>query len=453
MVGKAERQLEDILLRAVGPDKAEAALVAFGSSPSVSVRVNPSKIGDPAAFVADNFGGDSEPVLWSPFGYTLSSRPSFTLDPLLHCGCYYVQDSSAMAVGHVFRKALELSGTRERPVRVLDLCAAPGGKTTDLASSLRLEYGDSFVLVANEVMKGRASVLADNVAVWGDPNVVVTSCDPKAFSSLEGFFDIIVADVPCSGEGMFRKDEEAVSDWSEALVELCSSRQKRIVADVWPALRDGGVMVYSTCTFEKAENDSIVLWAASELGGEVLDNGLTGMEGVIGTLAGSLLVPGFVKGEGQYVAALRKIGGAEGFIFKDGKKGQSAAGAAERMKGNMLIRIPDAITRETAALDSLHPLMCGTARGTLKGKDLIPCADLALSIGFREDAFPRVGLDRRTALSFLHRDTLRLPDAPLGYLTVCYGDHPLGFVKNIGNRCNNLHPQERRIRMNITDLK
>ena len=123
------------------------------------------------------------------------------------------------------------------------------------------------------------------------------------------------------------------------------------------------------------------------------------------------------------------------------------------MKGNMLIRIPDAITRETAALDSLHPLMCGTARGTVKGKDLIPCADLALSIGFREDAFPRVGLDRRTALSFLHRDTLRLPDAPLGYLTVCYGDHPLGFVKNIGNRCNNLHPQERRIRMNITDLK
>lgn len=452
MALKGERQLEDILCRAVGPQGVPVAMEAFGEAPSVSVRVNPSKVPDPAAFVREHFGGEPSPVPWSPFGCILSSRPVFTLDPLFHCGCYYVQDSSAMAVGHVFRKVLKEIDVRERPVRVLDLCAAPGGKTTDLASSLRLEYGDRFILVANEVMKGRASVLAGNVAIWGDPNVVVTSCDPKAFSVLEGFFDVIVADVPCSGEGMFRKDEEAVSNWSPDVVELCAARQKRIVADVWPALRRGGVMVYSTCTFEKAENDETVLWVARELGAEMLDTGLSGMEGVISTPLGSLLVPGFVKGEGQYVSALARKDGADGCIFNDAKQRKNSPGTAtERMKGNMLVRIPESIVREVSALDALHPLMCGVALGTVKGKDLIPSADLALSLYFPEDTYPRVEVDLHTALSFLHRDTLVLPDAPAGYIAVCHECHPLGFVKNIGNRCNNLHPQQRRIRMNITN--
>ena len=193
------------------------------------------------------------------------------MDPLFHAGCYYVQDSSAMVVGHMVREFLDRFDGLGRPVRVLDLCAAPGGKTTDLAASLRERFGDGFLLVANEVMRNRASILCDNVAVWGDPNVVVTSCDPKAFERLEGFFDIVVTDVPCSGEGMFRKDPKAVEDWSPDAVSLCSARQKRILADVWPSLRQGGLLVYSTCTFEEAENDANVGWAASELGAEVLE--------------------------------------------------------------------------------------------------------------------------------------------------------------------------------------
>ena len=197
---------------------------------SVSVRLNPFKL----------------PRL-------LGGRPSFTLDPLFHAGCYYVQDSSAMYVGHVFRKMLAML-EKGPVVRVLDLCAAPGGKTTDLAASLREACGDGFLLVSNEVMKERVRVLDDNVARWGDPNVAVTSADPAAFARLGGFFDIIVADVPCSGEGMFRKDPRAEAEWSPAVVTLCAARQKRILADVWPALREGGILVYSTCTYGRRKS-------------------------------------------------------------------------------------------------------------------------------------------------------------------------------------------------------
>ena len=160
------------------------------------------------------------------------------MDPAFHSGAYYVQDSSSMFVGHIFRRLLE---KREGRLKVLDLCAAPGGKTTDLAASLREHCDDNFLLVSNEVMSNRCGILADNVARWGDPNIIVTNADPSAFAKLQGYFDIILTDVPCSGEGMFRKDEEAVRQWSEETVELCCARQKRILADVWPSLKGGGL--------------------------------------------------------------------------------------------------------------------------------------------------------------------------------------------------------------------
>ncbi|MBQ2873824.1 MAG: rRNA cytosine-C5-methylase, partial [Bacteroidales bacterium] len=194
------------LEEAIGSDNALVAFSAFDSPASVSVRRNPFKNG---------VCPQGREVPWNRYGMILPQRPNFTLDPHFHAGCYYVQDSSSMFVGYAFRKILEeLEKPAFRPLRVLDLCAAPGGKTTDVAASLRECFGDDFVLVANEVMKARAGVLADNVALWGDPDVIVTSDDPKAFASLPGFFDVIIADVPCSGEGMFRKDEEAREQWS-----------------------------------------------------------------------------------------------------------------------------------------------------------------------------------------------------------------------------------------------
>ncbi|MBR5397684.1 MAG: rRNA cytosine-C5-methyltransferase [Bacteroidales bacterium] len=407
MQGLDEKQLKDILERAVGAGRAAVALEAFRKPSSVSVRINPFK---PAAFPG------SREVPWCEWGRMLPERPVFTLDPLFHAGCYYVQDSSAMAVGRVFRDLLKECEVSGRAVRVLDLCAAPGGKTTDLAASLRIAYGNGFELTANEVIRSRASVLADNVAVWGDPNVIVTSVDPREAGRLEGYFDIILADVPCSGEGMFRKDAKAVEDWSEETVKLCAARQRRILADVWPALKKGGLLVYSTCTFEEAENDSAVEWAASELGGEIVDYEYDTLPGVIPSRTGGLLVPGFVEGEGQFVAALRKTA-------------------------------PSGKTRLTP--EALRPLRSGLVRGVRKGQDFIPSADWALSIEPPVDGYPSVELDRETALKFLHRDGIFIEGQPEGFLMVRYDGHPLGFVKNLGRRWNNLHPQNRRIRMDI----
>ena len=494
---------------------------ALEESPSVSVRLNPFKIkalapsseaiGQDENLTGTLSNGDifpgSEPVKWSPWGRILGERPVFTLDPILHAGGYYVQDSSSMFVGYIFRQVLSgLSGgsgsgeTRGnspiqnlrplgRNIRVLDLCAAPGGKTTDLAASLREAFGDGFLLVSNEVMKARAGVLADNVARWGDPNVAVTSADPAAFAALPGFFDIILADVPCSGEGMFRKDEKAREQWSEETVELCAARQRRILADVWPALSPGGVLIYSTCTFNSRENDGNVRWIAENLGAEVLGADCPFSE-IIRTGEGFSLAPGFVSGEGQYCAALRKTGpdnggecfAQDGFLqngFENAREGgDSGAKAAKRkngkaaaakadfsekeiaalfssevsikQRGELLIAVPQAVRQDIEALESVvRPLSTGVAAGEVKNGKLIPSADLALSLLLREDAFPRVELSRETALSYLHRDSICLPGAPAGYLVVTYRGLPLGFVKNIGARCNNLLPMSRRILMNI----
>ena len=376
----------------------------------VSIRLNPFK--QPASALPILEG--SSPVPWSPWGRILRERPVFTLHPLFHAGCYYVQDSSAMYVGHVFRKHLDFEG----PVRVLDLCAAPGGKTTDLAASLRERFGNDFLLVSNEVMRQRAGVLDDNVARWGDPNVVVTSVDPAAFARMGEFFDVIVADVPCSGEGMFRKDPRAEAEWSPETVQLCASRQRRILADVWPALKKDGMLIYSTCTYEQCENDDNLEWAARELGGEIFAPEDEFPEyGVRLTACGNLLKAGEVPGEGQWVGALRKTSGGD--------------------------------SRPGIPLSALRPIRSGVRKGELKGKDFVPDADWALSLEFDRGAFPLVEVDKPTALHFLHKDSLALPDAPLGYLALTYRGVPLGFVKNIGRRCNSLLPAGRRILMDI----
>ena len=459
------KAFEKYLEEAIGHENALVAFSAFDKPASVSVRRNPLKLDASVEFVIDGSRVAVRPIEWSPYGIMLEQRPQFTLDPMFHAGAYYVQDSSSMFVGHVFRDILSrMDIPVSRPLRVLDLCAAPGGKTTDIAASLREACGSNFILVANEVMKARVGVLADNVALWGDPNVVVTCDDPRAFASLTGYFDIIVADVPCSGEGMFRKDELAQQQWSEDNVALCEGRQRRILADVWPSLRHDGVLVYSTCTFNRYENDGNVRWIAENLGAYVLPNNISA-DGVIRTDCGYSLVPGFVEGEGQYCASLRKTVDAE---YVEGRAGKGSDRPQKQpalpgdmdalfdvkmkyaLKGDMVTAVPEYMASDVAMLrKSLHVVAAGCAVGTLKGKILVPDADLALSMALSQSAFPREEVDRQTALSYLHRDVIMLPDAPKGYVLVCYEGLPLGFVKNLGNRCNSLHPQSRRIRMNI----
>ena len=448
---------------AVGPAAASVVTEALEGPASVSVRLNPFKWNADAEAAGRHFSCGASSVQWSGHGFLLDTRPSFTLDPYLHAGAYYVQDSSAMFVGELFRHCMAEMKPVGRPFRVLDLCAAPGGKTTDLAASLRERFGNGFILVANEVIRGRAGVLSDNAALWGDPNVVVTSADPAAFSRLGGFFDMVLADVPCSGEGMFRKDPEAVSQWSMENVALCRTRQRRIVADVWPALSPDGILVYSTCTFNRYENDDNVRWICDTLGAENAVPGsmqtLADSGGAMRTGSGFLLLPGFVPGEGQYCAAVTKTSRAA--MPSSGRASRTrnrVSGPAEwfnvpvsfRSSGTTVVAEPSVIADDVQLVSSaVRMIRSGCAAGEVKGRTVVPSADLALNYMLREDAFPAAELDLMTALAFLHRDTIVLADMQKGFVMVGYCGLPLGFVKNLGSRCNSLHPGSRRIRMDI----
>lgn len=444
-----------MLREAVGDGRLPVVEEALDREASVSVRLNPSKSSGVRLPILDG----SSTVPWCREGYILKERPVFTLHPLFHSGVYYVQDSSSMFVGYVFRRILEDIPHPGRPLRVLDLCAAPGGKTTDLAASLRASFGDGFILVANEVVRSRASVLAENVARWGDPNVVVTSADPKAFAALEGFFDIILADVPCSGEGMFRKDAEALSQWSADNVALCEARQRRIAADVWPALSHGGTFIYSTCTFNLMEDDGNAGWICGNLGAESVGVDYTGAEGPLKTDRGWLLAPGLVPGEGQYCSALRKTSAAGSVRLSRPEAADSGLAFCTsffdidvicRRKGELAVSAPRSIAAEIRTVsDAVGLLSSGCATGVIKGRDFIPDEDLALCTALRRGSFPEAAVDKPTALAFLHRDPIMLPDSPRGTVMLSYKNVPLGFVRNLGNRTNSLHPVGRRIRMDI----
>ena len=377
-------QFKALLADSLGPADAATVLEALEAQPSVSIRLNPSKITE-CPFQ------DATPVPWSPFGYLLEERPVFTLDPLFHAGAYYVQDTSAMFVGHLFRQVL---APLQEGLCVLDLCAAPGGKTTDLAASLRAHDGGKSVLLANEVIRSRYAVLRSNVATWGDERVGTVSRDPSAFGSTP-VFDIIVADVPCSGEGMFRKDAKAMEDWSLETVDFCAARARRILSGIWPTLKEGGLLLFSTCTFNRKENDGTVAWAVSELGAEVLDPGP--QEPAVRTEYGYLMLPGRVPGEGQYAAVLRKKGTPE-------------------------------------SMRNANPLTLFRAEQPVEP----------------DGGLPRWDVDRETALRYLHGDALVLaPDAPKGPLCIGFKGLPLGPAKNLGTRCNNLYPKAKRIKMDI----
>ena len=420
------------LRESIGPSRAERVLAALASEPEVSVRTNPFKL--TPAQLRRYFGPlAGEAVPWAADeGFYLTDRPSFTLDPLFHAGAYYVQEASSMYVGALFEQALALLG-RRGGLRVLDLCAAPGGKTTQLLSHL----DDTSLLVANEVVPARATVLAENVARWGCANAVVTSSDPSAFTPLRGLFDIAVVDAPCSGEGMFRKDERAVAEWSLDTVRLCAARQRRILADVWPSLAPGAFLIYSTCTFNRLENEDNVAWIQSELGAECLQL--------------RHFYPGEDRGEGFFAALLRKAGGVANPAASVPASASAVQAALTLVaRRDLLKQFPAAFLRDLERLEkSLKVIASGTAVALRKGRDLIPEADYALAVrreGVDGLSYACVDLSREDALRFLSREALPLPDAPRGYLLLTFEGLGLGFVKNLGNRTNSLLPAGRRIR-------
>ncbi len=468
-------EFKRVLTEAVGEDNALTVINSFDTKPSVSIRFNHNKFehlrqSNQSFDVNSLFGESPAPIEWSKNAYFLEQRPVFTLDPLYHAGLYYPQDSSSMFVTHRFRSLLESYKNSSDNVRILDLCAAPGGKSTDILSHCRELLGDRFILLSNEVIKSRASLLAENIARWGDANVLITNTDAKTFQQYPSTFDIILADLPCSGEGMFRKNEKAQQEWSLANVELCRLRQRRIIADVWPSLKEGAYLIYSTCTFNKMENDDNVAWILENLGAEIVLSSHS-YKDVISTEYGDLLLPGFVAGEGQYCAILRKTSSSNPAAMSNPadikyKKPVSLTIKKEESqllsryligdyvfveKSDLYLAIPEKIYADYQYFSNLHPIYSGLAIASMKAKEIIPYADLALSQALNYSAFPILELSKDMALRFLKREALPISTPHKGINLVSYNNMPLGFVKNIGSRCNNLLPQLRKIRMDINN--
>ena len=438
-------------------DGYEAFREALLGEPAVSIRLNRRKC---------SAMPDYEPVPWASDGYYLPERPLFTFDPLLHAGCYYVQEASSMFVEQAVKQHL----TDARAA--LDLCAAPGGKSTLLRSLLP----DDCVLVSNEVMRPRAQVLAENITKWGHPRCIVTSNYPADFTPLGPLFDLILVDAPCSGEGMFRKDEVAVAEWSPENVTVCRQRQRDILTDIWPTLRPGGLLIYSTCTFNTKEDEENVRWMMDELGAELLPVATEAAWGITPSLVPDVphayrFLPGRTRGEGFFLAALRKgedspqRGEDRLHGTKKNKKDKSKQPAATiptecktwlaatedyvyKVRDNEVTAIPTDMEALHAMLaERLYLLKAGITLAELKGRDALPAHAIAMSTALRPDAFTRCELSYTDALRYLHREAIALPDGtPRGFVLVTYKDTPLGFVKNLGGRANNLYPNEWRIR-------
>lgn len=427
----------------------------LAKEPPVSIRMNRLK--------TDVVPAGGRKVPWCGSGYYLASRPTFTFDPLFHAGCYYVQEASSMFLEQVLTQYVH------EPVVMLDLCAAPGGKST-LARSVLPEGS---LLVANEVMRNRVQVLAENVTKWGHPGTVVLNNDPADFVPLGELFDVILTDVPCSGEGMFRKDPVAVEEWSVENVTLCWQRQRRIVRDIWHCLKPGGLLVYSTCTYNREENEDNVAWIAEELEAEVLPVEVQPGWNISGNLAGRdfpvyRFLPHRTEGEGLFMAVLRKLGETDaapcGKLYRErrGKGGKSKPSVVPKeakawvkqaddysfVAGqNKITAFPVTYQEIYERLrDTMHVVYGGIQVAEVKGKDLIPSHSLAMSV-CREDVFSSVEVNYEQAIAYLRKESVVLPsDMPKGYILIRYKGMVLGLVKNIGNRANNLYPQEWRIR-------
>ena len=465
----------------LGEDEYKLLFEAFQSESPVSIRVNPMK------WVKELPASSCEPVLWAEGAYYLSERPAFTFDPLFHAGCYYVQEASSMFVQRVLKQYVPTACT------MLDLCAAPGGKSTLARAALP----EGSLLVSNEIVRSRAQVLAENMTKWGHPDVVVTQNAPMDFTPLTNVFNVILADVPCSGEGMFRKDADSIGEWSMENVGICWQRQRSIVSDVWGCLKPGGLFIYSTCTYNAWEDEENVRWMMQHFGAEPLVVPVEKEWGIRGdvTLGEDALpvyrfLPSHVKGEGFFLSVLRKpivdADAAECAFCLESEvdtsvsdkrkqkytriKGKDIKGKSQKMAfpsyescrmwldnpeayawkivDNIVVALPQQWSGAVDLLEKhLTILHAGIPVAALKGRDWVPHHGLAMSPFLHPLAFPKVQVDYATAVSYLRHEAIVLDNSSSrGYLLLVYQGVVLGFVKNVGNRANNLYPVEWRIR-------
>lgn len=423
-----------------------------------SVRINPFKNVDPDLLLSTG-----SPVPWSSQGYYLAERPSFTLDPFFHAGAYYVQEASSMFAEEALRQSVDCT----QALKVLDLCAAPGGKSTLLQSVITADS----LLVSNEVIKTRVTVLSENISKWGASNVIVTHNDAKDFQRLPEFFDVIVVDAPCSGSGLFRKDPEAVSEWTVQNVQLCSQRQQRILADVLPSLKENGVLIYSTCSYSLEEDEMIAGWLTDEMGLESVPLKVDESWGIVETQSGTgaygyRFYPDKLEGEGFFIAVFRKKDLRTTETGSERKKLRPKAGS-ERLSAKEIeivepflknssqfvfirqqeevLAIPQYIETSLWAIQqSLYIKKAGVKLGTIIRNELLPHHELAVST-IINTVSNTVNTDKETALQYLRRQDISM-DTPLkGWVLLCYEQIPLGWIKILPGRINNYYPKEWRI--------
>lgn len=404
---------EDFILsmkERLGTEEAESLAEALDGTPSVSVRINRRKVSDPA-IVIKGFGPEFSvsPVPWCSSGFYLSERPDFIHDPLLHAGAYYVQEAASMVYENIIEN---LTDVPSFPL-VLDLCAAPGGKSTAILNGLFLNPAiDGYTLVANEFDSRRARILKENLDKWGDPDVIITNSDTARFSRLEGLFDIVAVDAPCSGEGMMRREPIARTQWSENLVERCALLQRDILTDAVSSLREGGWLIFSTCTFNDRENEANVKWLQESLGLTLIDSPRH-------------FFPHKMQCEGLFISLFRKPLNLD-MDRRTTMNALQVAGILEKAK----IRV----------------LGVGTETVSMKGNLEVPSARQVLAYDYDCHKFPIVNLNRNDAVAFLKGNSLQLDaSVPKGYVAVEYEGFPLGLLKNLGTRANNLYPSEWRI--------
>lgn len=435
--------LMNSLVDAKGFNKEAFEQVHTSGEQLTSIRINPQK-----RAAIPNL--DSK-IPWTADGYYLEQRPSFTFDPYFHAGCYYVQEASSMFVEQALNQTADLS----KPLKVLDLCASPGGKSTHIQSLISKES----LLVSNEVIRARTHVLKDNIIKWGCENTVVTNNDPKDFTRLENYFDVIVVDAPCSGSGLFRRDPEAIEEWSENNVQLCSQRQQRILADVWPALKRNGILIYSTCSYSKEEDEDIVNWLVHEKSASQSLLTFDPSWGMIESGGGYRFWPDKVKGEGFFLACFKKTDGEETAAMKT----KSKAEAATKKDIEMLARWmrtdgiqfvkhlstvyawPQHLAADISLLlEKLRVIYSGVLAGELMRDKLVPDHALAMSLLVREE-LPRAALNYEEAIQYLQRKDIQLQGAAKGWQLMTYNGLPLGWANVLPNRVNNYYPKELRI--------
>ncbi|MDR1860666.1 MAG: rRNA cytosine-C5-methyltransferase [Bacteroidales bacterium] len=421
----------------------EDFMAGMDAEPVTAVRHNPAKQATPTFT-------EGEAVRWCKAGRFLKERPVFALDPLWHAGAYYVQEASSMFLEQAFGMI-----PAEHPRLLLDLCAAPGGKSTHLASRMRPDD----MLVSNDTIHSRIAPLAENMLKWGHPATLVTNDSAAGFARAGVLFDVIAVDAPCSGEGLFRRTPDAAMEWSPANAALCAARQRRILTEIWPCLKSGGFLIYSTCTFNPAENEENLAWLGTQTTFESCRIPIATEWGVEETEYKGIycyqFLPHRVRGEGFFLSLLHKTAGTDITPRRCRTQLQRASppiwiDAPDRyvfFKQHDAVRfIPSTWLHEFLRLsESIRVVRAGTEAGQQAGRELAPSHAAAMSQALCRDAFPTTALSLPSALKYLARETPELPPSK-GWNIATFQNIPLGFIKHIGARANNYYPQNLRLR-------